>query len=295
MKVLKTLSVFLAAVATVLFVVTILLQDCSAKGPVISMNSETIEISVSDKDGILSGVTAEDPEDGDVSFSLIVESISPFVAPGERVATIAAFDSDNHVTESTRTIRYIDYTSPVFSMSGPLSFAVGSNIEGITQKFTAVDCIEGDITHRITRVNAEDSEFNSDIPGIYKMLFSVSNEAGDVEQLIASVEIYDKTEIGLPSIRLTDAMIYLPQNSEFDPMQYLSSIALDRQVYDIDNGSLVDAQTGNIIGKAANWEQLEIVNPVDTQKPGWYEVEYTVTSEKAQTRTAYLLVRVEDR
>lgn len=310
MRLLKLLSVILTVIAVVLFIATVMLpsrlEDHAA--PVISMDSDQVEISVTDDDtAILAGVTAQDAEDGDVTASLLVESLSNFVSPGERTATIVAFDSDNHITKATRTVHYTDYTTPTFSLSKPFSFPTGTKTENIAANLTAQDCLDGNITRRITRTNLEGSTFNPDVPGVYAMTFSVSNSAGDVEKFNASVEIYDNTTANLLSLSLSQAMVYLPRNSAFNPSDYLSTVTVDNTIYvKQDDGSLVDSSKLNVLYQGEEggsqiteadyypWDRIQINNPVDPAAPGWYEVSYTITSISGSTRTAYLLVRVED-
>lgn len=309
MRSLKILSVVITAIALALFVVTnsfqIMGRDPS--GPVINMESDRIDISVSDdKNSILTGVTAQDAKDGDVTSSLVVENISNFVGTGERIASIAAFDSDNHVTKVERLVHYTDYKKPHFSLGSPLSVSAGSKITVLTSKLSATDCMDGDITNKIRRTNAEGSNFNIDNPGIYKMIFSVSNNAGDMEKFEASVEVYDKTDSNLPNVSLTDAMIYLSKEAQFDPLSYLKKIGLDGTIYQVYNGQLVsnDAilqiQRGELEGSEIPeeaiypLERVTIQNPVDTETPGWYEVSYSVSAPTGEVRSAFLLVRVED-
>ena len=310
MRLLKLLSVVLTVVAVILFIAAIVvpsqMEDRTA--PVISMDSDRVEISVSDDNSaILAGVTAQDAEDGDVTASLLVESLSNFVAPGERTATIVAFDADNHITKAARTVHYADYTHPTFSLSKPFSFPTGTKTENIAANLTAQDCLDGNITRRITRTNAEGSSFNPGVPGIYPMTFSVSNSAGDVEKFTASVEIYDATTANLLSISLSQAIIYLPRDSAFNPADYLSALTVDNTIYvRQEDGSLLDSSKLNVVYEGEEavsqvteadyypLDHIQINNPVDPSTPGWYEVSYTITSISGSTRTAYLLVRVED-
>lgn len=67
-----------------------------SRAPVIAMDSETIEVSCDATDEeLLAGVTASDKKDGDVSDTLMVESLSDFTDTGKRTMTVVAFDSDN--------------------------------------------------------------------------------------------------------------------------------------------------------------------------------------------------------
>ena len=78
-----TLLLFLAVLAmfVVFSVIDKLTTDHSV--PVITLETEELEISVKDKkDVLLRGVTAYDKKDGDISDKVLVESVSKFITPG---------------------------------------------------------------------------------------------------------------------------------------------------------------------------------------------------------------------
>ena len=84
-------------------------------GPEIHMEETTIRVpSNASEADILAGITAVDAMDGDVTGNLFVEQLSNFVEKGRRNATIAAIDSSNHVTKTSREVVYTDYHSPLF-------------------------------------------------------------------------------------------------------------------------------------------------------------------------------------
>lgn len=292
MKLLKQLSILFLVVAVIAFGVVTLQQMVRKQNgaPVISMDSENIEMSVDDpQEMILSGVRAQDHEDGDVSSSLTIEQISLGDDEKERVVTIAAFDSDNNVTKVTRTVTYTDYTIPQFSLTNPLSVPTGTSMATISQAIQAKDQIDGDITNRIRYYNAEGSEFNPNVPGVYSVVFSVSNEVGLVEEFTASVEVYDKTEEWPANIRLRKGMLYLSRGEAFNPQEYIYAVTVGNEIYMNQDGELV-SQTD----EDETFEDVEIDNPVNMDVPGWYQVSYTVVYENQPARTAYLLVRVQE-
>ena len=157
------------------------------KGPEISMDNSEISVSIhADEAELLSGVTAYDAKDGDVTDSLAVEHMSNFIEKGRRKISIVAFDSDNNVTHAEREMVYNDYTSPVFSLDGPLRFSV--NADDLTEGLSAEDCLDGTITDRI-RLSYQDEI--SSTPGLYQVTYSAANRAGDVTSLPVTVELYD--------------------------------------------------------------------------------------------------------
>ena len=118
------------------------------QAPVITMDTDSIQVSCQAEDGeLLKGIKATDSKDGDVTGSLIVESVSNFMENHTRNMTVVAFDSDNHATKAARKITYTDYVSPTFSLTEPLRFAM--NTQDIMGTLTCSDVLDGDITGKI--------------------------------------------------------------------------------------------------------------------------------------------------
>ena len=118
------------------------------QAPAITMDTDSIQVSCQAEDGeLLKGIKATDSKDGDVTGSLIVESVSNFMENHTRNMTVVAFDSDNHATKAARKITYTDYVSPTFSLTEPLRFAM--NTQDIMGTLTCSDVLDGDITGKI--------------------------------------------------------------------------------------------------------------------------------------------------
>ncbi len=68
-------------------------------GPVITMDQQelTVGLNATDED-FLQGVKAVDENDGDVTDSLVVESVSNFLGGGRRLVGYAAVDRHNNVS-----------------------------------------------------------------------------------------------------------------------------------------------------------------------------------------------------
>ena len=124
-------------------------QTYDREPPEITMDQDELTLSVSDlESALLQGVTATDAQDGDVTDSLVVESVRGVVADQRFTVTYAAFDSDGNVTKAQRTVRYSDYVSPRFSLTGSLLFRTGSSLD-IFSVLKAEDVVDGDLTDRI--------------------------------------------------------------------------------------------------------------------------------------------------
>ena len=306
MKWTKRLSVVIFAAAAVLFAFCLYhtVRNGDSQGPVIVMEDQVIQVSIhSGEQELLAGIRAEDLKDGDVTDSLMVEYLSNFIGDGERMIGVAAFDRAGNIGKAVRTIRYTDYRSPEFSLSAPMRFAAGINADKLVQSMRVVDCLDGDISRWIQQYNGEGSVFNSAVPGIYLIIFSISNSAGDVERFQAQVEIYDPAqEVSAPKLYLKEYLIYLEKGDYFDPMDYLSRVMVDGAVYQMTkDGVLTCAQDveeqkeyPEVEIRIYDQENIQVRNPVDTNKCGWYEVSYTVADSADMERTVRMIVCVRE-
>lgn len=270
MKLAKIVSAAFCAGSAVLFAICILTNQSGTdkNGPKIEMDKDVIEVSIQDEKSVyLEGITATDEKDGDVTDSLVVESISNFIEKGHRKVSIVAFDSDNNVSRVTREIVYTDYESPRFSLTGPLRFAFSDG--EYTKGLSVNDCLDGNITGKI-RVSYVDG-FQYGTPGEYQLNYTVSNSAGDALQFPVTVEFYNITSDNGPKIELTDYLIYIGVGGYVQPEDYLSYV------------------TGGLrLGDVA------IENNVDASTPGMYEIVYRVTDEDGLSGVARLIVIVEE-
>ncbi|MGN1343942.1 MAG: hypothetical protein ACI4U3_05140, partial [Traorella sp.] len=110
----KSLNYILILIIAILIYVLFLGQEMifTKKGssPTIQINQDLIEVSVkaSDKQ-LLQGLSASDPEDGDLTNQIKIESISDLDENMQRSVTYLVFDSDDNMTKATRKIQYSDY------------------------------------------------------------------------------------------------------------------------------------------------------------------------------------------
>ena len=224
-------------------------RSTSGEAPVISFESNLLEVTTGATEGeLLQGVTATDAEDGDVTDSVLVETSTHFVSDKTVEVTYAAFDSQGHVTKAKRSVRYVDYTSPRFHLSGPLMFSE-SGVSDLLSYVGATDCIDGNITSRV-KVASLESGTLLNTPGNHPLEFRVTNSTGDTAYLTVGVEVVSGYN-SARQIPLTDYLVYLPLGSEFDPKAYLSE-------------------------NYANDRDLAITSSVNTSAPGVYDVHYTL-------------------
>ena len=154
--------------------------------PVVTCDREVITVSVdaTDKE-MMKGVTAKDKRSGDVTDSLVIESISP-IADGERIIVYAAVDEKGNVGRAQRVLKYSDYKEPYIKLTESLVFPKHSNVN-LLNYVTAYSTLDGDLTSKIKY--SIDSYVDYSTQGIYKVEFRVSDSAGTVGYLTTYLEI----------------------------------------------------------------------------------------------------------
>lgn len=250
------------------------------KAPVITIEEGELAVSVYDPEtALMQGVSAQDDRDGDVTDSIIIESVGNITDDAVVTVTYAAFDNAGNVSKQIRKVRYLDYVKPRFTLSAPLAFGYGSYYN-IVDQIGAVDDLDGDITYRV-KVTSLSSEFVS-APGLYDLLLQVTNSLGDVESMTVQAEIYPAGSYNA-ELELTEYMIYLPQGTPFNAEDYLESFTYYVNTVDLTEG-------------VPDQFQLSVSGRVATNVPGVYSVEYTMRHTQGyQTYSGYskLIVVVE--
>ncbi len=249
-------------------------------GPEIIMEEDTVYVPANATEAdILAGVTAVDAMDGDVTGNLFVEQLSNFVEKGRRNATIVAIDSDNHVTKATRTVIYTDYISPLFELGAPLIFNAG--YVSPLDKLTASDMIDGDLTDKI-RIS-EKYSISVNTPGDYKMLFSVTNSAGDVTELPVTVTVKENSagaSSDAPIVTLSKGLVNVLHGTGTDVFSFVKSVKLGKYLYTRgEDGALRTTADWQKLGipEQLTMYDMRVVGPIDFDTPGVYELELHFT------------------
>ena len=273
------------AIFCVYWVIARIRDDHTA--PKIIVEEGLLQVSVQNSESVLlQGVTARDNRDGDVTTSLLVESVRLLDTDGNATATYAAFDKAGNVAKAQRQIRFTDYESPKFTLNTPLVFTQGSNFD-VLNVIGAQDMVDGDIQHRIRATSLDETSIAT--LGTHQVQFRVTNSLGDMVERIFPVEVYSAGTYDA-SLTLTDYLIYMPVGATFVAESYLNTFTLNREA------------TSLTEGLPAGFT-LTTSGFVDTQTPGVYALSYTVTysqesagySQSARQYTGYskLIVVVE--
>lgn len=229
--------------------------------PVIHIAPEPLELSVNAPKGILlQDVTAEDDRSGDVTKSLVVESIRLLNRDGKVSVDYAAFDKAGNVAKLQREVQYSNYRRPRFTLNGPLLYPFGSNFD-VLDNISAKDALDGEIPHHIRAMLTENTPLTEE--GIHMVQFQVTNSLGDTTKEVFPVEIYDSKKY-TAELTLKEYMIYLPVGGIFNAKFYPDTITYQRETCEL--GSYLPEHY-----------TLEINGDVDTHTPGVYPVTYTLT------------------
>lgn len=245
--------------------------------PQITMAQEELTLSVTDPDTrLLEGMTATDAHDGDVTSSLVVESVRGVVADRRFTVTYAAFDHAGNVAKAQRTVFYSDYTSPRFSLSAPLIFRAGTSPDAFAP-LRVQDVFDGDLTGHIKgTLLSGGSQLRE--AGDYTVQFRVTNSLGDTAYLTAPVLLTDDGT-GSAELTLSAYLLYLKTGDSFSAGDYLQKMTAGGQTF------LLDRTGGSV--------ELEIDSNVNTAVPGTYYADYTAAYGRYTGRSR-LIVVVED-
>ena len=242
--------------------------------PEISFDEELLQVSVKvTEEELLQGVTATDKKDGDVSDTLMIESMSKLLEGNQRIITYVAFDKDNHVGKAERKIQYTDYTPIRFSLEEPLMVSdYGTELSEILKPLKVVDCIEGDLSSQIVMVDYQVETSSSDYRAITYGV-QVTSSCGEVASLPLPVKMRmdASSQLGKnATIELSEYLIYKKVGEEIDLPSYITSV-------------IVRGMEQEVSG-------VEISSDLDMTTPGVYTASYSIFQDDSGTITDLIIV-----
>jgi len=251
--------------------------------PVISMDEDELNISVKDsEEDLLKDVTASDNKDGDLTDRIILENLSNFTEPGQRVATYAVFDSSGNIARATRIIKYKDYVPPRFEITSPMilptSAISGTSSSDYIANVKATDCLDGDVSHNVKVLKV--GEIQEEHYGTTALAdLQVFNSAGDVTKI--SFPVVFQTS-NTPQITLKDYIVYLKKGTKFDPESYITGATVGKEEFDREEYESRYQTTVSYNSK------------VDVNTPGVYTVSYVGAYKNRDPSMTCMVVIVED-
>ena len=229
--------------------------------PEIRMDGTVPEISVKDpKSAMTVGITATDWESGDVTDSLVVENITLLNSDGTVSVSYAAFDAAGNVAKGQREMKFRDYRSPRFTLKQPLIYRQGQSFD-VLANIGAEDLLDGDIQHRVRATILGDGNLSQ--TGTHVVRFQVTNSLGDTHTQNLPVEIIEE-DLYDADMELTSYLVYMSRGSTYNPESYLESFTRQGRRMDL---------TGGLPARYV----LQTKGQVQTQNPGIYSVDFTVT------------------
>lgn len=222
-------------------------------GPSIICEEMLLEVSVDAEESVLlTGVTASDHQDGDLTNQILVAGVSKLLDENTAKVTYLVFDSDNNMARLERSIRYTDYRRPTIRLSEELRLASPNSGE-LLSRIRAIDVIDGDISESV-RISALS---NTDRSNVRRVTATVTNSMGDTAKVVLPV-IIEETSNSRPVIGLSQHLIYMDAGVEFNPYYYISRVSV--------NDVTVNAQ------------DVQVEGLPDTETPGTYYVTYTYSN-----------------
>ncbi|MFC7407031.1 immunoglobulin-like domain-containing protein [Georgenia alba] len=223
----------------------------------------------------MTGVSATDEEDGDLTDDIVVEGTVDTFTPGDYTLTYTVTDSDGTTVTATRTVTVTETppanTPPVLDGVGSTSVEQGSVFDPMAG-VTAMDAEDGDLTSEVT----VDGTVDTSTPGDYELTYTVTDSDGTTVTATRVVTVTEGDggpgEPGnTPPVLGGVDSVEVTEGEEFDPM---------------DGVTATDAEDGDIT------DQVEVTGEVDTSTPGDYTLTYTVTDSDGTTVTATRTVTV---
>lgn len=274
----------LTAAYTMLYV-----RGKDSTAPVLKLNSELLEVSVNATEAeLLKGVSAWDDVDGNVSDLIVVEKISSIRKDHTADVTYVAFDTAGNVSRISKEVRYVDYVEPHFTLKRSLVFTT-SNVPDVVSYIGATDVLDGDLSSKV-KGNMVSDLSSLAVAGEHQVEFRVTNSMGDTVHLTLPVDVFEPDAYNA-TLTLTEQLVYVQKDSEFDAESYLSSIkigAVETMLDGSESGVRVYVNDytdpARFIGSGAQIVNVEMVNGVDIQTAGVYSVTYVVSVVRGTTQ-----------
>ncbi|MDM0612557.1 DUF5011 domain-containing protein, partial [Clostridium perfringens] len=250
------------ATSTKTITVTVLSNDA----PIIS-GTDNVSIKEGDAFDPMTGVTATDTEDGNVTDKIKVEGSVDVNKPGKYELTYTVTDSDGNTTTVKRVVtvnpKMVEINNAPIIIAENKTIKVGDTFDPMAG-VTAEDKEDGNLTNKIKIIS---NNVDIKIPGVYKVVYEVTDSQGATSTKTITVTVLSNDA---PVISGTDN-ISIKEGDAFDPMAGVTA---------------TDTEDGNVTDK------IKVEGSVDVNKPGKYELTYTVTDSDGNTTTVKRVVTV---
>ena len=237
--------------------------------PVITSSINELHVDASAEEiNLKEGISAADDTDGDLTGNITVGTISPFKEKGVSDVEYVVFDSSNNVGRYERTVYFENYESPKLHLSKALVYEVNGTIN-ISDRLTAVDMLEGDISGKIRFSSAN---LTTTEEGTYKLNVEVKNSYGDLVRYQLPINLV-RYNCEQEYIQLKEYLVYVKKGGELSPEKYVEKVT-------------------NRAGGEEGLDAVRITREVDLTKPGTGQICYELLEGEHAVYAAYLTVIV---
>ena len=226
--------------------------------PVIELHGEDIVILSVGEEYIEPGWLATDNYSGDLAAAVAASGQLDPAVPGNYTLTYTVRDESGNESSVTRTVTYVDVTAPVITLEGPIEMEINNGAVYEEPGFTALDECDGDITAAVI----VDGTVKGEVPGNYRVVYTVTDNAGNTATATRVVRVKDLTPPALTL--LGDTVVEMTIGNEFEEPGFTA----------------VDNSDGDLT------EQVTVETDINIFLPGTYIVNYTVTDAAGNTATA---------
>ena len=134
------------------------------------------------------GFSAIDDCDGDITGNVIVEGDVDTSIPGIYAVKYKVEDSYGNACSVIRNVTVADYEGPTITLKGNKSQYIKVGSEYIESGYEAYDNVDGDVTGKVTvNGNVDTAKM-----GMYKITYTVADEAGNVSVVDREVYVFNK-------------------------------------------------------------------------------------------------------
>ena len=146
------------------------------------------------------GYTATDPEDGDLTSSVVVTGTVDATKTGTYTLYYDVSDRfGNAAVQQTRIVRVVDVTPPTITLAGQTNMTIPVNTTYAEPGYAATDDYDGDLTGKVAVTGTVDAAKI----GTYKIYYDVSDSSGNaaMQQVrTVHVEAIPDPQAGLPEV-----------------------------------------------------------------------------------------------
>ncbi|SCB71485.1 immunoglobulin-like domain-containing protein [Bacillus mycoides] len=226
----------------------------------------------------MSGVSATDKEDGNLTSKVKYKGNVDTTKPGKYIVEYSVVDSKGVNATATQTV-IVEESGETPDMEPKLTVPVGATMN-VGDQFdpmsgvSATDKEDGDLTSKVT----VDGKVDTTKPGTYVLTYTVKDSAGHLATQTQTVTVKEKekekpVEIQGPELTVPSETT-VTVGDKFDPMSGVKAI---------------DKEDGDITDKVIQFGE------VDTSKTGTYEVKFLVRDSGGNEVTTIQKVVVKDK